>query len=59
MANLSETISHNLPCAAAKSHLRHVGTHAQNHMYIFNENMYQLHFCLFNDGVVKQMEGPW
>ena len=28
VANLPETKSRNFPCAAQKSHLRHVGTHA-------------------------------
>ena len=39
-ANLSETKSRNFPCAAEKSHTRHVSTHEQNHLYISNDSMY-------------------
>ena len=35
VANLSETKSHNFPCAAAKSHMRHMGTHAQKSSVYF------------------------
>ena len=40
LANLSETNSRNCPFAAAKSHLRHEGTNAQNYLYIFNDSIY-------------------
>ena len=33
--NLSETKSHNFPCAAAKSHMRHVGTNVQKSSVYF------------------------
>ena len=35
VANLSEAKSHNFSCAAAKSHMRHVGTHAQKSSVYF------------------------
>ena len=40
VANPSETKSHNFPCAAAKSQMRHVGTHVQNHLCISNDSIY-------------------